>query len=374
MKILMKGEKDMLKYSLKIFCVLFVICFAFQSNAQSFSEVKTINKTFPLERSTRISASNKYGIVHIVPWEKDSVKFEIRVSVSSDKNSKLTDILDDIWVNFSSDDYLISASTEIGRKKRNILSDFKKIAESLLTSQSNIQINYKIFLPVYIDIEIANKYGDVFIDDHKGDFKLNLTNGNFKAGELGGICDINFSFGSGNIQKLANAKLILLNAELDIQTSNQINIIDSRVSEIIVKDVEFLRVNSRRDKFYLTNVGSLFGKTDFTDISINRLNKEINTEMQYGSIVIGMDSPGFTAIDIESEFTDIYINYSPNVNYHSIIEASKIKLEVPEDIKVQEAELESSKNFRYIFTSKDLEDLPLIKINAIDCTIIFKRI
>jgi len=178
----MKGMKEMLGYRIKILCFIGLFCLINETRSQGFSEIKNINRTYPVYNTTKLKITNKYGIVHLVPWEKDSVKFEISISVTSDDNSKIGDLLDDIWIDFKNDRYLVTATTEIGKKRKNIFADFKKIAESLLASESQIRIDYLIYMPVYSDIELNNKYGDVYLETLESELKLTMSNGDLKAG------------------------------------------------------------------------------------------------------------------------------------------------------------------------------------------------
>lgn len=359
----------MLGYKLKILCFIGLFCLINETKSQGFSEIKQVNRTFPVDNTTRLKVINKYGIVHLVPWEKDSIKFEISISVTSDNNSKVGDLLDDIWINFKSDKYYVTATTEIGKRRRNIFADFKKIAESLLASESQIKINYLIYMPVYSDVELNNKYGDVYLEILKSDLKLSMSNGDLKAGTIEGDCEIDFSFGTASINSVSNVSLKLLDAEMDINLANQVIVTDSKMSELTVEKAGLIRINSRRDKFHFYNIGSIYGITDFTDVEIVNVIEEIDLNMKYGSLNLEISDPDFSLININSQNTDIFINTKEEVKYYTEIRHYKVSLKVPSIITDSEEKSLGNGETLTVFSNSGDDELAFIKIKARECIV-----
>ena len=72
------------KFLLIVACSIVV-----QLNAQVFTKSKKINRSFKINSETSLQITNKYGNIHLVPWEKDSIKMEINLEFKANKASKI---------------------------------------------------------------------------------------------------------------------------------------------------------------------------------------------------------------------------------------------------------------------------------------------
>ena len=299
--------------------------------AQTYTESKKIERSFPANSETRLDLSNKYGTVHVIPWRKDSVHFEIDLYVKSGSNDKLEKIIRNIDFEFTDTRYYIEASTSFGNRYNTFFSDLKDISSAIIPSRNQVEINYTVHVPPSMNINITNKYGDIYMDDMKGSVSINLSNGDLKANSLIGDANISLNFGNGIINELGNARMNITYADIDISKANQLTI-ESKSSNIRLQEVDILKTNSRRDKYTVGRIGNLFGESWFSDIRLYRMDEEINYSPQYGLLKVDSIPAGFSYININTEYTDLNMYFNRGASYMlEVMRHDQVILRTPQE-------------------------------------------
>jgi len=193
--------------------------------AQTYSESKNIVRSFPVNPETRLDISNKYGKVHVMNWKKDSVRLEVELLVKSSNLDRLEKIMNEIDVEFTGTSYYIIANTRFGNTGNNFISDLIDLSGTVIPSKNQVEINYTVMAPSGLTVNLSNKFGNIYMDDMKGEVTISLSNGDIKINRLDGHADINLNFGNGVINSLNNAKLNLTYADIEIRHANQLAIV-----------------------------------------------------------------------------------------------------------------------------------------------------
>lgn len=334
------------KFPFFVFTVLFA--FLTEVRAQTYTDSRRIVKTFKVTPSTTVDITNKYGKIHVVPWNKDSVKIEVNLMIKSSSHSKINKIKSNIDFDFTQTNYYIVVSTVFGTKYNTILSDLKNLAETFLTVENQVTIDYTIKMPSWTNLKIENKFGDIFIDDLKGDLDLKLSNGDLKANNLTGSANISINYGDGVINYLKDAKLFISYSDLLLKKADKITL-DSKSSKITLNTINVMKTKSRRDKYYITESAKLYGDTYFTDVYITRLEKELSFDLKYGNISIETIPQNFSLINISSEYTDIDLIFQKNTSYQfDLTHNNDIVLNYPRDISNLKEKLVDEEEDQYL--------------------------
>jgi len=303
-----------MKYNrLKLSLALLVIAWTVV-RAQTYTESRKVDRSFPAGTETRLDLTNKYGTVQVIPWKKDSVHIEIDLFVKSGSNNKLDKIMRSIDFEFTDTRYYIVAETSFGSKYSTFFSDLKDISGTIIPSKNQVEINYTVHVPSRMSINITNKYGDIYIDDMKGNISINLSNGDLKANSLIGDANISLNFGNGIINELGNARMNISYADIEIGLADQLTI-ESKSSKIRLHEVGILKINSRRDKYTVSRIDNLFGESWFSDIWLYRMNEEINYSPRYGVLKVDSIPAGFSFINVNSEYADLNMYVDREASY-----------------------------------------------------------
>ena len=85
--------------------------------AQQYEKSRELTQAYPVTGETSLQIINKYGNIHILPWDEDSVRFEIKIKVESSKQSKVEKTYDNIEIEFTESSFYIIAQTVFGNQK-----------------------------------------------------------------------------------------------------------------------------------------------------------------------------------------------------------------------------------------------------------------
>jgi hypothetical protein len=359
-----------MNYKTLLLPVVLILLSASFLQAQSFTESKRVERIFPIGPSTSVEIINKYGKIHIVSWEKDSVGIDIELMVKSDNLSKLNNIMDNIDFDFTSTDYYVIAETEFGKRYNSLFESIKDLAETLIPSANVVEINYTVQVPKDIELKINNKYGDVYIDDHAGDLRLNLANGDLKANELTGKTAVNIEIGDGVINYIGDGKLDIAYSEFEVKRADKLTIF-CRSSKVEIGEVNDLTMNSRRDKLFINSTATLSGETYFSDVYVDDLTSELNFTMKYGSLNMDNIRKGFSFLNINSNYTDINLTFDSDNSYLVDVNHTNAAFTYPEKLAVIEKKVidENDKEMNTYGKIGKAETSSKVKITAIKGTI-----
>jgi len=319
----------------KVFIVLTALWVSGVSSggSQTFEKSRQESKTFKVYEQTTLEIENKYGNIHVFPWDNDSVKIEINLQVKANKQSKVDKIFDYISFEFSDSKYYVIARTQFRTNQSSFWAEVTDVANTVFSGNNKTQINYNIYLPATMDVKLENKFGNIYCTDHSGKFEVVLANGDFKANNLSGECNLNFGFGNAGIGSIEYGKLNLNYGELELESANTLEF-KSKSSTIKIGEVESINLDSKRDKYFIEEVNSISGNTSFSYVTINGFSRNLKVESEYGEIKLSGIKFGYNLIELKARYTDVYLNV--NKNFHADVSINcneSTVLNYPEDMK-----------------------------------------
>jgi hypothetical protein len=341
MKITPKKRKAM---NFKIIITLWLTLLIFSSlSAQNDSETRSFIKTVPVGKETTLEVSNKYGTIQITPWNRDSAYIRAEVKAFAKDRSKIGKMFDGITVNITGTKYLVRAQTEFTSNINTLFESFKGMTSKIISYDSHIEINYYINIPEYLNLKIENKYGDVYMEDNTGEFKISISNGSFKANSLGKNSSITMVFCDAKINSIVSGNIDASFSEVSIGETEDLSI-NSISSKYDIKKAGMIRGESKRDKFFIENIESLQGNAYFTDYKVNNIRKVMNLTTRYGSVSTDLIEKGFESISINSGYSDLSLKFDPGSSYNLDIRHINAFLVLPDkNIKTEEKALNEDK-------------------------------
>jgi hypothetical protein len=298
-----------------LFILILALIVSVPSQGQSFNENRTFNKSFHVNREMSLEVTNKYGTIHITPWNKDSVSLRVEVDANSSNLDRLHKMFNGININITGSSFQIRAESEFNQNIDILFETFKGMTNKIIPSESRLQINYFINAPEYLDMQISNKYGDVYMENNTGKFSLSLSNGNFKANSLNESNQLELTFCDATINSIKKGYINSSFSDVEIGESQDIKI-TSISSRFDLKKAGKFDAESRRDKFYIGTVSEVRGDSYFTDYRINELEKVIDVVTKYGSLNADDIQKGLDFINISSSYSDISLTFDPSASYN----------------------------------------------------------
>lgn len=309
-----------------------LLCVPFVGQAQ-FSETREFEKRFKIQPGTRIELINKYGIIELNTWKKDSVVIKVVIKVEEKKLDKLEKTLDGIDFDFTNSQHYLIARTLVGENRNQLESELIRFKESLLQTNGNVAIDYQVWLPDNRDLRIENKFGDILIGDYSGPLDINLSNGKLRTKALRGKLTLNMNFAGASIGNTTNARIYCNYSDIYVKESGQMRI-DSKSSTVEILQTNLLNANSRRDKYRIRMIEQLEADGNFSSFRVASLLKSSKLRTTYGDIELENVDPKFENIFIEARSTDINLYFDAESKFNFELTESKTTLDLGREVKI----------------------------------------
>jgi hypothetical protein len=317
--------------------------FSASISAHNVSEMRGFYKTVAVGEETSLEVSNKYGSIQITQWNKDSVSIRAEIKAFAPNQSKLNKMFEGVTVNITDTKYLVRAQTDFTQNISMLFESFKGMTSKLISYDSRVEINYFINVPVYLNLNIENKYGDVYMESSTGICTVSVSNGSFKANSLGKSASVTLAFCDATINSLSSGKISPSFSEISIGEAGDIAV-NSISSKIDIRKAEAIRLESRRDKLFLGDIDRLEGNSYFTDYKVNNLKEKMNLTAKYGNLDVGNIDKRFNEIDINSSYSDISLEFEEGSSYNVDIRYVNAFLVLPDrDAKTEKKALNDDK-------------------------------
>jgi hypothetical protein len=277
---------------------------------------KVIERGFEVKSNVTIDLSNKYGQVILNSWDRDSVVLKIQITAYGKNDDAVEKMMDRVDFDFNNTANFLTIETVFDRNSGvfkdlwNSVSD----ASKTLISKSRITVDYEIYVPTKSTVEVVNRFGNIYVNQHGGKLIIDLSHGDFRASNLEAPLDLTLGYGRANIRTIREARINLKGGDLDINRAAQLDL-ESTSSEVYIQDVSSLRLDSRNDQMRLDEVGYIAGKANFSDIQIDRLFESTDIDLLYGELDINTVMASFSRIRINGRTADVQLNFDPSSNF-----------------------------------------------------------
>ncbi|MCK9203432.1 MAG: DUF4097 domain-containing protein [Bacteroidales bacterium] len=307
--------KTFIKISL--FTVMFIFLLGIKGVKAHDDYTKVIKKEFVINPDGQLTISNKFGKVQCTNWEKNSVSFEVTINVSASNQSEADRIFQRISVDFTDSPSQITAITSI--------------QEGNSRNNCQFSIDYNLSMPSTINLDLTNKFGDIYINEVQGKAKINLGYGNLEANKLinsDNLLDIKFS--KANVNWIKGAVVLLKYSEMTLDYAGSLRL-DSKFSDLNANKIIALNVSFEGGKLNMENSSAVESKSKFSDLDIQRIEKSLDLDIQYGSCEVHEMPQDFTLVNIQNKYGDVSIGLGDQAKYSLDADLKFCELEYPSE-------------------------------------------
>jgi len=311
----------------KFSAFLFVVLFGFTTNALALDDFeKQIKEVFPTSEKDRFSINNKYGDVNIKNWDRDSVSINVTITLETSSEEKAKLLFRSIHIKLNKEGNEIKALTEMSHQ-------FK--------TGHKFSIDYEIFTPDYVKLDISNKFGDIYINTIRAKANINLSYGNLQGGsflypEGKPVSTINLSYAKASINECNRTKLTLKYSKMNIGTSKALVVV-SRYSKLHLDNNNTILADSKYDAFNIVNTNTfIVTMGQYSDFKIENVNRNLELNLRYGNCKIENVSKDFESINVNNQYVASKIAIEDGANYSLDAETKYCGISYPEDAQVIE--------------------------------------
>jgi len=305
---------------------------------QETKAIKRVQQSFKVNKQVSLELTNKYGQVILNTWSRDSILVKVKVTGYGRDRDAAENMLERVEFEFNQVGEYVIIETVLDRSKGffkdlwNSISDYSK---SLL-GKTKLSIDFEIFMPVTGNIDINQKFGDIYLDDTQGNVSIDLSNGNLKIHELTKDFNLDLSFGRANINTMKSGLVSLRSAELEVEKASDIEL-KSSSSTVIINQLNSLKMDSRSDKIRMDELATLRGDGSFSTINIKLLKRAVLADLNYGELIISQVSPDFRDLQLKGRSTDFDLMFQEQ----ALIDLKIVGLE--EEITLADGQYERSR-------------------------------
>jgi hypothetical protein len=303
---------------------------------------KTVKKEFNLDANGTLDLNNIYGKIDVKTWDQNRVKIEVIITVRAKNESSAEDVFDRIEILMSGSNSFAKAETKIDTDKGSWWSSRNE--------KSDFTVDYEVFMPRSANLELANKYGDVFVDQLDGRASVSLKYGNCRMEGVNN--DLNFSLGYGNATvvkaKDVNADLSYCKMRLEETRDLEVNSKYSRVTLNAGNDVRSfskydtykigvinsLRSEGKYDNYEIDAVEEIVALSKYTDFRIQRVADKMDMDLQYGGVSVENVARGFAEVRLAGRYTDYKIIVEEGASYQLEATADYAGISYPSDMNI----------------------------------------
>ncbi|MFO7575391.1 MAG: hypothetical protein R6W67_09570 [Bacteroidales bacterium] len=272
---------------------------------------KKYSKVFSVDPATAVVISNRYGDVTVENWDKNEVSIDVVVTAEMSTPDRSERVLEMINVEFMENDTAVGATTIIDSR-------FSSITRGSGTNR--FKIDYTIRMPGKNNLNIANRYGNIKIDEHPGWVNIDLRYGNLVALRLtrGNVKPINciaISYGKATLDE-ANWLSVITRYTTDLSIRKvQAMMLDSRYSKIIIDEAGSLVADSKYDNISVKNINNFVAEAAYTSMKLGTLSSSLNLAAKYGSFEAATVPPGFERLTVDASYCGITLGIDKNAAY-----------------------------------------------------------
>jgi hypothetical protein len=324
-----------MKTILKIIPVLALIFIIQPGYARAHDDyTKVIKKEYTVNPDAQVILDNKFGQIHCNNWDKNLVSIEVRITVNASSQESANRLLDQVDINCTGTSSQVEVRTVFSKEG--------------FSGNSKINIDYMVNIPATVNLNITNKFGDVFLNELSGKANLTIAYGNMEVNKLLNTDNlIDIKFGKCTLQYITGAVVSMKYSEMRVEYAGSL-FIDSKFSDLKGDKIVSLDITFEGGKLVVENSSSITGKSRFSDLSISHLDKKIDLNIQYGNCEVNQIAADFTLISINNKYGDVKVDIPSETSYVLDAELKFCDLDFPEDRAefTQKITTNTSKSFK----------------------------
>jgi len=190
-----------------------------------------------------------------------------------------------------------------------------------------------INIPKDRDLDIANRYGNLIINELNAKGTFNVSYGNMTAGKMempsGNPAIVNINYGKADIESINDATMVFKYSKLYGGDFGKLNL-DTKYSTVNIHHVNTLNLDSKYDGINIDEIGTIIATSKYSNYKIDLLHNIFDLNTGYGSVRINKVDSKFEKIKIVNSYGGINIGLN-DLNYHLKAQCSYCDVNLPSD-------------------------------------------
>lgn len=272
---------------------------------------KEFHKDYTVKEGMTLDLSNRYGNIVVLTSQTDQVVIDVKVTVRYPSRERAEKLLSYIDVQFSESPETISAETVI---------DEKFTFTGWSGESRKFTVNYNVKMPEWMNLNLANKYGNTDLDDITGLVNLtikygNLTAAKFTRGNVKPLNRLDLAYGKGSIEEAGWMDIAIRYCGNLTINKSQALLLDSKYSKMVFGTASSIVAETRYDNIRIETINNLILDTGYAEVNIGTITKKFKFDGSYSSLNVDRVPAGFESVEINSRYTGSTVRIDENASY-----------------------------------------------------------
>lgn len=290
---------------------------------------KEFHEKFETNKNTVLTLDNKYGDIDVKDWEKDLIQIDVVISVENTNKEKADKLLSYINVVFSVEGDAVTAKTVF---------DDKFSSTSTWRDDNDLRIDYTVYMPKDIQLNLYNKYGNAFINEITGRATIAIKYGKLKAnriyrGNEKPLTEIDLGYSDASIEESDWLKVTMKYSNLNLNTSGAIVLL-SKYSKIFADECSSIVIEGKYDVYRFGKLSNLVAASSYSNFEVEEISEKLSMETEYSDCKVDYMPASFKSIDITTKYGGYRIGIDDNASYQINGQSEYAKISYPDVGKV----------------------------------------
>jgi hypothetical protein len=282
--------------------LLLILSVSFSLSAQDARKEYTEN--FSVKKGVTLVTDTKYSGVELLTWDKNEVDLMAVVEVKASSKNKAEEALKKVDISINQSGNTVSLETEM---------------EKGWSKGVKVKINITIKVPAYINLDMDNAYGDLFIQEVAGLVILDMKYSNLKASQITRgnekpFNQLDMAYSNGTVEDAGWLEVDLAYSDMEIQNSSML-FMESKYSKITCEKAGGIITQGAYDKYFIDELDSFVAELKYSGLKFGKLNNSLNLQSTYTSAKIEQVSSGFDEIEAELAYGNVHLGMAPGASY-----------------------------------------------------------
>ena len=285
-------KKKVFEQKSLLLSLLLIVTVSFSLSAQDAR--KEYSENYDVKKKMTLVTDTKYSDVELITWDKGNVDILAVVEVDASSQNRAEEALRKVDI-------------QIGRSGNNIT----VVTEMENGWSRNVKTSIKITIkaPAWVNLDLENSYGDLFIQEASGHVQVDLKYGNLKAGTLSRGNEkpysvIDMAYSDGLIDDAGWLEVEVSYSDLELNLSEML-FVDSKYSKLLGEKAGGIVTDGMYDKYYFDEVDSFVAELKYSGLKFGSLNKTLSLHSAYTNAKIEKLSKGFDEVDAELSYGNL---------------------------------------------------------------------
>jgi hypothetical protein len=255
------------------------------------------NEKYEVDKGASLVIQNKFGDIHCQAWDESSISVNVTVKVDASSQEKADRVFNKINVSLTGNRTKVEGKTTIAN-----------------ISNADYSVDYEIRMPRWINLDLGNQFGNIYLDESDGLAKINLEYGDMEANAFNGPkTELTIKFSNVETGFMKDGVVNIEYSEMDSKGAENLKLY-SRFSELTIEKVAMLNLDSQYDEVAIGSAAQVISVSRFSGLKFDKIGGDFDFDIEYGDLEANNISASFKVGKIRNSFAEVNLGFEPKAS------------------------------------------------------------